>query len=46
MLITGGTGALGGLVARHLVAEEGVRHLVLTSRGGPPRRAPTRSATN
>ena len=34
VLITGGTGTLGGVVARHLVAEHGVRHLVLTSRGG------------
>ncbi|ATL32845.1 type I polyketide synthase [Streptomyces formicae] len=35
VLITGGTGTLGGLLARHLVAEHGVRHLVLTSRRGP-----------
>ncbi|WP_189938806.1 type I polyketide synthase, partial [Streptomyces sulfonofaciens] len=35
VLITGGTGLLGGLVARHLVAEHGVRHLLLTSRRGP-----------
>ncbi|WP_433733313.1 type I polyketide synthase [Nocardia sp. CA-129566] len=34
VLITGGTGTLGGLLARHLVAEHGVRHLVLTSRRG------------
>jgi malonyl CoA-acyl carrier protein transacylase len=34
VLITGGTGALGGLVARHLVAEHDIRHLVLTSRRG------------
>ncbi len=34
VLITGGTGGLGALVARHLVAEHGVRHLVLTSRRG------------
>ncbi|WP_203690006.1 type I polyketide synthase [Streptomyces sp. SID12488] len=33
VLITGGTGTLGGLVARHLVAR-GVRHLVLTGRRG------------
>src|SRR2546429_3375838 len=33
-LITGGTGKLGGLVARHLVRERGVRHLVLASRSG------------
>ncbi|WP_459650927.1 SDR family NAD(P)-dependent oxidoreductase [Kitasatospora sp. Ki12] len=35
VLITGGTGGLGALVARHLVAEHGVRHLVLLSRRGP-----------
>ncbi|MFB7636341.1 SDR family NAD(P)-dependent oxidoreductase [Streptomyces sp. NPDC056149] len=35
VLITGGTGTLGGLVARHLVREHGVRHLLLTSRRGP-----------
>jgi pimaricinolide synthase PimS1 len=34
VLITGGTGRLGSLVARHLVARHGVRHLVLTSRRG------------
>ncbi|WP_217281847.1 type I polyketide synthase, partial [Kibdelosporangium persicum] len=34
VLITGGTGMLGALVARHLVAEHGVRSLVLTSRRG------------
>ncbi|WP_327537533.1 type I polyketide synthase [Nonomuraea solani] len=33
-LITGGTGGLGALVARHLVAEHGVRHLLLVSRRG------------
>ncbi|MFI0424919.1 SDR family NAD(P)-dependent oxidoreductase [Spongiactinospora sp. 9N601] len=35
VLITGGTGALGGLVARHLAAEHGVRRFVLASRRGP-----------
>ncbi|WP_051951553.1 type I polyketide synthase [Actinacidiphila yeochonensis] len=35
VLITGGTGLLGRLVARHLVAEHGVRSLVLASRRGP-----------
>ncbi|HEX6342404.1 MAG TPA: type I polyketide synthase [Umezawaea sp.] len=35
VLITGGTGGLGALLARHLVAERGVRHLVLVSRRGP-----------
>ncbi|MER7013153.1 type I polyketide synthase [Saccharopolyspora sp. NPDC000359] len=34
VLITGATGTLGGLVARHLVVEHGVRHLLLTSRRG------------
>ncbi|WP_410639154.1 SDR family NAD(P)-dependent oxidoreductase [Amycolatopsis sp. lyj-346] len=34
VLITGGTGALGGLLARHLVAEHGARHLLLTGRRG------------
>ncbi|MFI8522791.1 SDR family NAD(P)-dependent oxidoreductase [Streptomyces sp. NPDC085481] len=34
VLITGGTGTLGGLVARRLVAEHGVRHLLLVSRHG------------
>ncbi|WP_426403194.1 type I polyketide synthase [Streptomyces sp. R-07] len=34
VLVTGGTGTLGRLVARHLVTEHGVRHLVLTSRQG------------
>ncbi|MFF9863753.1 SDR family NAD(P)-dependent oxidoreductase, partial [Streptomyces tendae] len=34
VLVTGGTGGLGALVARHLVVEYGVRHLLLTSRRG------------
>ena len=34
VLITGGTGGLGGLVARHLVVEHGLRSVVLTSRRG------------
>ncbi|MFD0267977.1 type I polyketide synthase, partial [Streptomyces sp. NPDC127106] len=34
VLITGGTGVLGSLLARHLVTEHGVRHLLLTSRRG------------
>ncbi|WP_345054118.1 SDR family NAD(P)-dependent oxidoreductase [Streptomyces rameus] len=34
VLITGATGVLGSLVARHLVVEHGVRHLLLTSRSG------------
>ncbi|WP_441296822.1 SDR family NAD(P)-dependent oxidoreductase [Allokutzneria sp. A3M-2-11 16] len=34
VLITGGTGGLGGLLAKHLVVEHGVTNLVLTSRRG------------
>ncbi|MGJ6970034.1 SDR family NAD(P)-dependent oxidoreductase, partial [Streptosporangium sp. G11] len=34
VLITGGTGGLGAVLARHLVAEHGVRELVLLSRRG------------
>ncbi|MEW1642263.1 type I polyketide synthase [Streptomyces sp. NPDC091219] len=34
VLVTGGTGAVGSLVARHLVTEHGVRSLLLTSRRG------------
>ncbi|MEU2515522.1 type I polyketide synthase [Streptomyces syringium] len=34
VLITGGTGALGGELARHLAAEHGVRHLLLAGRRG------------
>ncbi|MGC9443281.1 KR domain-containing protein, partial [Streptomyces sp. WG5] len=34
VLVTGGTGGLGGVVARHLVRSYGVRHLVLASRRG------------
>ncbi|MHB6905419.1 SDR family NAD(P)-dependent oxidoreductase [Streptomyces sp. DB-54] len=35
VLITGGTGGLGRELARHLVTERGVRHLLLLSRSGP-----------
>ncbi|MEO5877266.1 MAG: type I polyketide synthase, partial [Streptosporangiaceae bacterium] len=35
VLLTGGTGALGRVVARHLVTVHGVRHLLLASRTGP-----------
>ncbi len=34
VLVTGGTGVLGGLVARHLVTEHGVGHLLLVGRRG------------
>ncbi|PYC66969.1 3-ketoacyl-ACP reductase, partial [Micromonospora arborensis] len=35
VLITGGTGGLGAVVARHLVGRHGVRELLLVSRRGP-----------
>ncbi|MFC4048770.1 SDR family NAD(P)-dependent oxidoreductase [Actinomadura syzygii] len=35
VLITGGTGTLGALVARHLVTAHGARRLLLVSRRGP-----------
>ncbi|MEY9893879.1 acyl transferase domain-containing protein/acyl carrier protein [Catenulispora sp. MAP5-51] len=35
VLITGGTGTLGRIVARHLVDHHGIRHLLLVSRSGP-----------
>ncbi|WP_443062288.1 type I polyketide synthase [Streptomyces sp. NBC_00386] len=35
VLLTGGTGGVGSLLARHLVAEHGVRSLLLASRSGP-----------
>ncbi|MGW1819887.1 SDR family NAD(P)-dependent oxidoreductase, partial [Streptomyces sp. NPDC002125] len=34
ILLTGATGTLGGLIARHLVAQHGARHLLLVSRRG------------
>ncbi|MEU0163813.1 SDR family NAD(P)-dependent oxidoreductase, partial [Streptomyces sp. NPDC006261] len=34
VLITGGTGSLGGVFARHLVVRHGVRHLLLAGRSG------------
>ncbi|WP_327365144.1 SDR family NAD(P)-dependent oxidoreductase [Streptomyces sp. NBC_01217] len=34
VLVTGGTGGLAGLLARHLVSRHGVRHLLLASRSG------------
>ncbi|MDI3284215.1 type I polyketide synthase [Polyangium sp. 15x6] len=42
VLVTGGTGALGVHLARHLVAQHGVRHLLLVSRQGGD--APSASA--
>ena len=35
VLITGGTGGIGALLARHLLTEHGVAHLLLASRRGP-----------
>src|SRR6202043_1637539 len=35
VLVTGGSGGLGGLVARHLVSSGGAHQLVLASRRGP-----------
>ncbi|WP_243713448.1 type I polyketide synthase, partial [Actinomadura sp. 6K520] len=35
VLITGGTGTLGAIIARHLAERHGVRRLLLTSRSGP-----------
>ncbi|WP_274910692.1 SDR family NAD(P)-dependent oxidoreductase [Streptomyces sp. WZ-12] len=35
VLITGGTGGLGGLLARHLVTGHGIKHLLLAGRRGP-----------
>ena len=35
VLITGGTGMLGGIFAEHLLTGYGVRHLLLVSRSGP-----------
>ncbi|MCF3148234.1 SDR family NAD(P)-dependent oxidoreductase, partial [Streptomyces platensis] len=35
VLITGGTGTLGSLIARHLVTAHGIRSILLTSRRGP-----------
>ncbi|MEU6278648.1 type I polyketide synthase, partial [Streptomyces populi] len=34
-LVTGGTGTLGALTARHLITRHGIRHLHLVSRRGP-----------
>ncbi len=35
VLVTGGTGTLGAVIARHLVTGHGARRLLLVSRGGP-----------
>nr|WP_307818837.1 type I polyketide synthase [Streptomyces sabulosicollis] len=41
VLLTGASGTLGGVLARHLVAERGVRHLLLLSRRGKDAEAAT-----
>ncbi|WP_190019439.1 SDR family NAD(P)-dependent oxidoreductase, partial [Streptomyces lucensis] len=35
VLVTGGTGTLGAITARHLITRHGAHHLLLTSRRGP-----------
>src|ERR1044071_2009916 len=46
VLITGATGGLGALIARHLVEAHGVEHLLLASRsGGGAAGAPERGAS-
>src|SRR6185437_14691473 len=44
VLVTGGTGTLGGELARHLAAARGARHLALMSRRGPAAPAVARLA--
>ncbi|MPY64878.1 type I polyketide synthase, partial [Streptomyces spongiae] len=46
VLVTGGTGGLGGLVARHLVTRHGARDLLLVSRRGPNAPGADRLATD
>ncbi|AUA17076.1 Erythronolide synthase, modules 3 and 4 [Streptomyces malaysiensis subsp. malaysiensis] len=45
VLITGGTGVLGQELTRHLIAEHGVRHLVLAGRAATWRRSSPVSRT-
>jgi acyl transferase domain-containing protein/NADPH:quinone reductase-like Zn-dependent oxidoreductase/acyl carrier protein len=45
VLISGGTGGLGALFARHLVAAHGARHLLLASRSGPEAQGAAELAT-
>ncbi|MCZ0971601.1 polyketide synthase dehydratase domain-containing protein [Streptomyces albulus] len=44
VLVTGGTGSLGMVVARHLVTAHGVRHLLLAGRRGPDAPGPGNSS--
>ncbi|MFG3350140.1 type I polyketide synthase [Streptomyces sp. NPDC048018] len=46
VLVTGGTGGLGAMLARHLVTRHGVRHLLLASRRGPAAPGADRLATD
>ncbi|MFD1277126.1 zinc-binding dehydrogenase [Streptomyces kaempferi] len=46
VLLTGGTGGLGRITARHLVAHHGLRHLVLAYGEDPTRPAPPNCARN
>ena len=46
VLVTGGTGTLGGLVARHLVTSRGAGHVVLAGRSGPAARGTARLAAD
>ena len=45
ILITGGTGTLGSLIAHHLITHHGARHLLLASRRGPDTDGATELAT-
>ena len=45
MLLTGASGALGTLLARHLASEHGARHLLLASRRGPEAEGAAQLAT-
>ena len=46
VLITGGTGGLGALVARHLVEHHGVSELILVSRRGADAPTPPPNCAN
>ena len=45
VLITGATGTIAGLIARHLASEHGARHLLLASRRGPQAEGAAQLAT-
>jgi polyene macrolide polyketide synthase len=46
VLVTGATGGLGALLARHLVEQHGARHLLLASRSGPEAAGPAELAAD